>query len=169
MTWQRCQFSLVTSQNFQAVRISTHVLISGASQRSRDGLFLFGSSQGGNRPNYRWKTMAKGFFHVVGAFKHQPVSSRLSFFSLHSLRISFRVCGNGWSLKDKKLSNQFPDFSFFFFLFLCVCSAADCMKKNLESLDCCGKRRLTLLTSHNFGSGVMCVCGDGVFSLSPFV
>lgn len=63
MTWHRYQFSFVTSQRFQAVRISTRVLESGASQRSRDGLFSFvGSSQRGYRPNYRWKTTARGFF-----------------------------------------------------------------------------------------------------------
>lgn len=63
------------------------------------------------------KQLLRDFFHVVGAFKHQPASSCLSFFWLHSLKISFRVCGNGWSLKDKKLSNQFPDFSY-----VCMCA-----------------------------------------------
>lgn len=63
-------------------------------------------------------TDGKGFFFM----SLEPLSTNqqeavFHFFWLHSLKISFRVCGNGWSLKDKKLSNQFPDFSY-----VCMCA-----------------------------------------------
>lgn len=77
------RFSFVTSQRFQAVRISTHVLKSGASQRSRDGLFPFvGGSQRGYRPNYRWRTTAKGFFFSMslGPFSTNQQAAVFHFF-----------------------------------------------------------------------------------------